>query len=314
MRDNVEAFVSPGGHVANFSGNTAWWQIRYAAGGSAIVGYKNVLEDPLLGSDDSQVTCNWSTDPPNRPENTLTGLSFRYGWPFTGTVTRVPFPPAEAAPIWVGVSDPTNLADLEGEADGIEMDFSDPLHPHPTFRDGTPDTFVVLAYKPPISTDGPTGCIAIGYYTNVGTVFSCPATNWINLFGDADVDAVTFNALTWLLGRGRAAAMSASRAIVPPSDWTTVDTGGFGADEILARNTAAFLYAGASGVVAPLWSIEDAIAKEIALRFYEQTFAGMAPAEFLHGERCKFRDTSSDISATCIAYHFFGHPAMRLIR
>src|SRR5690606_29923004 len=41
----------------------------------------------------------------------------------------------------------------------------------------------------------------------------------------------------------------------------------------------AFLYAGAAGVVAPLWSIKDSIAREIAMRFYEQAFAGVAPAE-----------------------------------
>jgi CHAT domain-containing protein len=77
---------------------------------------------------------------------------------------------------------------------------------------------------------------------------------------------------------------------------------------------AAFLYAGASGVVAPLWSIKDTIAKEIALNFYAKTFDGMAPAEFLCGERSRFKDSSATISATCLAYQFFGHPAMRLVR
>ncbi len=81
-----------------------------------------------------------------------------------------------------------------------------------------------------------------------------------------------------------------------------------------AGMAAAFLYAGASGVVAPLWSIKDTIAKEIALSFYSQTFGGTAPAEFLRSERSKFHDSSTTISATCLAYQFFGHPAMRLVR
>jgi hypothetical protein len=76
---------------------------------------------------------------------------------------------------------------------------------------------------------------------------------------------------------------------------------------------AAFLHAGASGVVAPLWSVKDTIAREIALRFYEKTFRGTTPAEFLRSERSQFTD-SGVISATCLAYQFFGHPAMRLVR
>jgi hypothetical protein len=81
-----------------------------------------------------------------------------------------------------------------------------------------------------------------------------------------------------------------------------------------AGMAAAFLYAGASGVVAPLWSVKDTIAKEIALRFYEQAFDGIAPAEFLRTERSQFTDPPKDASATWLAYQYFGHPAMRLIR
>jgi len=77
---------------------------------------------------------------------------------------------------------------------------------------------------------------------------------------------------------------------------------------------AAFLYAGASGVVAPLWKIKDTLAKDLALRFYEATFGDMTPAEFLRQERSKFRDSSGNTSATFLAYQFFGHPSMRLHR
>ena len=58
---------------------------------------------------------------------------------------------------------------------------------------------------------------------------------------------------------------------------------------------AAFLFAGAAGVIAPLWSIDDAIAREIAIRFYERALAGEAPAEILRTERAAFRDTPETI-------------------
>jgi CHAT domain-containing protein len=76
----------------------------------------------------------------------------------------------------------------------------------------------------------------------------------------------------------------------------------------------AFLFAGASGVIAPLWSIDDVIAREIALRFYQRALAGEAPADVLRNERAAFRDDPSVVSSTYFAYQFYGHPAMRLTR
>jgi hypothetical protein len=74
----------------------------------------------------------------------------------------------------------------------------------------------------------------------------------------------------------------------------------------------AFLFAGASAVIAPLWSIDDVIARELALRFYEHALNGEPPAEVLRRERAAFRDDPSVTSSTSLAYQFFGHPSMRL--
>jgi CHAT domain-containing protein len=77
----------------------------------------------------------------------------------------------------------------------------------------------------------------------------------------------------------------------------------------------AFLYAGAAGVVAPLWSIDDALAKEIALRFYQETLVeGRPPAEVFREERARFTDSTEIASSTFLAYQFFGNPAMKLSR
>jgi len=76
----------------------------------------------------------------------------------------------------------------------------------------------------------------------------------------------------------------------------------------------AFLWAGAAGVVAPLWSVADTVAKDLALRFYGEVFAGTPPAEALRRERAAFSDGAAGISGVHVAYQFFGHPAMRLVR
>jgi CHAT domain-containing protein len=76
----------------------------------------------------------------------------------------------------------------------------------------------------------------------------------------------------------------------------------------------AFLFAGASAVVAPLWSINDTVARELALRFYENVFKGASPAGALRAERANLKDAASTTSATSLAYQFFGHPAMRITR
>jgi hypothetical protein len=74
-----------------------------------------------------------------------------------------------------------------------------------------------------------------------------------------------------------------------------------------------FLYAGAAGVVAPLWSVSDTVARELALDFYEQAFVpGATAAGVLRGARARYTDSGGD--ATWLAYQFFGHPAMALRR
>jgi len=78
----------------------------------------------------------------------------------------------------------------------------------------------------------------------------------------------------------------------------------------------AFLYAGASGVVAALWNINDVVAKGIALRFYEKALGeeSVSPSEILRRERGAFRNSPKTRSATYLAYQFFGHPGYKLRR
>ena len=49
-----------------------------------------------------------------------------------------------------------------------------------------------------------------------------------------------------------------------------------------------FLFAGASAVVAPLWSIDDGVASALAERFYTRAFDGETVAEIVRAERAAF--------------------------
>jgi len=86
----------------------------------------------------------------------------------------------------------------------------------------------------------------------------------------------------------------------------------------------AFLEIGASGVVAPLWSIDDEVAQGIALAFYAQALApGVAAnggaaqeppavADLLRKARAGLVTDAATHSATYLAYQFYGHPSLRL--
>jgi CHAT domain-containing protein len=67
-----------------------------------------------------------------------------------------------------------------------------------------------------------------------------------------------------------------------------------------------FMQEGASAVIAPLWSVKDRIAHEIAKTFYEQLRTGRPLAEILRDLRAKsYEDPSED---TYAAYCFYGDP------
>jgi hypothetical protein len=89
------------------------------------------------------------------------------------------------------------------------------------------------------------------------------------------------------------------------------------ASEVLgdyAGMAAAFLKAGASAVIAPLWSIDDATARSIALSFYKATLEdGAPPAEILRRIRAGFKADTTAQSSTYLAYQFFGDPRLELV-
>jgi hypothetical protein len=159
MRDTVERWVDRGGFAAFFSGNTAFWQVRFEGPELAMVGYKMEFEqDPVVGTRaQTSVSTMWSDPLTERPENEMTGVSFTRGgyahcraaprgsggysvwrpehWAFDGVTLRAG-DIVGAKPVVVGY-----------ECDGCELTLSDGL-PVATGSGGTPENFEVLATAP----------------------------------------------------------------------------------------------------------------------------------------------------------------------
>jgi hypothetical protein len=82
---------------------------------------------------------------------------------------------------------------------------------------------------------------------------------------------------------------------------------------------AAFLTAGARGVLAPLWNIQDGTASTLASEFYGLSAGDerLPAAEILRRFRARYTPEAvsgrkPDVNATLIAFQLFGHPGLRL--
>jgi hypothetical protein len=220
MRDNLEAFITRGGNVAFLSGNSVCWQVRTEENGRALACWKQSFgDDPIYRSADRRTLSTlWSHHLVGRPENTLTGVGFLWGgyhkshgqfmnapgaftahrpehWVFAGTDLKAG-QPFGAKHTVVGY-----------ECDGCELTWKDGL-PEPTHRDGTPNSFVVLATAPakwhPDDSDwyerwepGRIGNAVMGIYNRGGTVLTVGSTDWSHGLrgGDPVVERITRNVL-----------------------------------------------------------------------------------------------------------------------
>ena len=220
MRDHLEAFITAGGNVAFFSGNTCCWQVRSEDNGDALTCWKQWYNlDPTYPSGDyHQLTTLWSHHLVARPENQLTGVGFLWGgyhlshgqfmdgrgaytvhhpdhWIFDGTHLK--------AGDEFGAKDTI----VGYECDGCEMEMKDGF-PVPTGRDGTPINFKILGTCPakwhPDDAlfyerfpAGRVGASVLGTYTRGGTVFTCGSTDWSHGLRGKDpvVERITRNIL-----------------------------------------------------------------------------------------------------------------------
>jgi hypothetical protein len=197
MRGNIERFVAAGGNVAFFGGNTCWWRVAFDA--------------PYAFRRDR----HWSDRPvPDRPENPLTGVSFRNGG-------ERPPQKASSPPVGFVVQHPdhwvyagTGLRDGDAfgdgpderlvgyECDGAEFDRGrrDGGAPvRPTGEDGTPRDFTILG----VGDAGASGwgqgnrAATLGVHSPGGTVFTAATTDWARVLvhGSPVVERITQNVL-----------------------------------------------------------------------------------------------------------------------
>ncbi len=201
MRDHLEEFIAKGGNVAFFSGNTCCWQVRSEENGAALTCWKQWFnQDPLYRVGDHRLLATlWSHHLIERPENQLTGVGFLWGGYhrshgqfMDGSGAYTVHQPEHWA--FQGVN--LQRGDAFGgkdtivgyECDGCELTWTDGV-PSPTYRDGTPRSFEVLATAPARWAPGdsfwydrfPTdrvGAAVLGVYRQGGEVFTCGSTDW----------------------------------------------------------------------------------------------------------------------------------------
>jgi len=160
-RDAVEAFVDAGGHASFFSGNTAFWQVRFERGGRELVGYKFTAptDDPVVGTPrERRVTSLWSDPLVGRPETQMTGVTFaragyaRVGYALSrGTAGYTIYRPEHWSLAGTGLFYGDVLGDefalCAYETDGCDFRFEAGL-PVPTGVGGTPEDFEIVGLAP----------------------------------------------------------------------------------------------------------------------------------------------------------------------
>lgn len=77
--DALWAHHARGAHLAFFSANDLWWQVRFEDGGDTMVCYKSaaIPYDPLYGVNNDLVTTHWNELLLNRPGEALEGVTFQ---------------------------------------------------------------------------------------------------------------------------------------------------------------------------------------------------------------------------------------------
>lgn len=223
MRTNVESFVSKGGNLAFFGGNSLTWQVRFEDNGSDMVCWKRAYrEDPLYqpNGNNQLLSTLWGHPRVNRPENQLVGAGMMFGGMhrsngqyMDGSGAFTVYQPEH----WVFAATGLKQGEEFGardrivgyECDGCEHTFVNG-RPVPTTRDGTPENFLILALAPAswpaeewqwLETweGGRVGnaCMGIQEMPAVGTVFTAATTGWSHGLQGKDpiVETITRNVL-----------------------------------------------------------------------------------------------------------------------
>lgn len=253
MRDQVEAFVEGGGNVCFFGGNVCWWQVRFERRNPdnslassndprSMVCYKMegppLDRDPMYAVDRSLLTTHWSEVTPPRPENTMTGVSYRNGGYSTNpgllaeSYYKVEFPKHwvfEGVNAVAGTPFAHSIFQLSGiETDAALFNRSNGV-PAATGTDGSPLNTLILAscdLGPAAAVPGTQqpshhGMATMALHRNNGIVFTTGLLGWhyalAGSLADSVAQKVTTNVLKRLKRRGPA---KMERILVLPSGAT----------------------------------------------------------------------------------------------
>ena len=223
MRDNIDRFVSAGGNLAFFGGNSLTWQVRFDSDGSEMISWKKAYrQDPLYNPNGSSplLSTLWSHPLVNRPENQLVGAGTMFGGMqrskgqyMDGSGAYTVYQPDHWVFAGTGLKQGQQFGARDRivgyECDGCEHTYVNGI-PVPTGRDGTPEGFLILALAPASWApdewqwyerweSGRIGnaCMGIHRFEEGGTVFTAATTGWAHgLQGeDAAVEIITRNVL-----------------------------------------------------------------------------------------------------------------------
>jgi hypothetical protein len=231
MRDHVERFIGNGGNVAFFSGNTCWWQITFD--NPTTIRRTNYWYEPNPG--------------PHRPENSLTGVSYRNAGGNWNADRR----PSVGYTIqhsdhWI--FNGTGLADgdtfgqnqqLVGyECDGANFDRTQAQPFKPRGDDGTPLDFIILGVgdvtsftnKGPGDPEEANGnkAATMGIRSGAGMVFTAATVDWprvVGIDGEPTTVSITVNVLRGLSGfeAVNVSQITGQQLAGPVTSWQTLD-------------------------------------------------------------------------------------------
>ncbi len=168
QRRAIDHFVESGGRLACFSGNTAFWKVRWEDGGRTLVchKWKGFEADPLALSDPAEATHLWSHPAFAWPEAATTGLSFLFGgYHRLGlcaargaggyTVYRDRHWALEGCDLYYGDVFGDQVPLLGYENDGCPITIGEDGLPAPVARLGTPEGLEIIAMAPAAFAESP---------------------------------------------------------------------------------------------------------------------------------------------------------------
>jgi hypothetical protein len=165
QREQVEGFVDRGGRLAMFSGNTAFWKVRWEDGGRTLVCHK-WRGETAEHVPAREATHLWSHPMFGRPEAEITGLSFIFGgYHRLGlcaargqggyTVYRPDHWALDGADLYWGDVFGDDVPLVGYENDGCVIGFDDDGRPAARERLGVPANLEIIAMAPAAFAETP---------------------------------------------------------------------------------------------------------------------------------------------------------------